>query len=906
MNKLAPPLDPPEELSVGHSDLSPPYLHASTFSAGSTVYHHKTGSTQREPSSSIDRSSSKLQSDASMPAEVSSMQRPPSSQELPVSNDVPANNKKEKQVDDIFLPAAAAGGITTMAPPPLGDEWRGTSASLSRRSMGSSSSSRIPRHVTDETAFGSSRRGSRRVSDTRRLSQREDFPDSRFIYINNPDRTNENYTMAGNKVRTSKYTLISFVPRNLFEQFHRYAYIYFLLLVILNQIPQLAVFGRFASLVPLILVLVITAIKDGFEDWGRHRSDSRENNRVALVLSHDGQYTYKKWKHIRVGEMVKVHANETVPCDMVLLGTSDPSGVAYVETLNLDGESNLKSRYARQETSNQHPEVGPLTGLIVCKAPDRNIYDFSAFMELPADSHDIRIPLGQNNIILRGCEVKNTSWVVGVVVYAGRETKAMLNSSGAQSKRSKLEHYMNRETGWLVVFLALICFVGGLGMGLWVAANYDYLDIIMYYKKMDSNGGNYLFSGSVGEGIYGFLSCVIRFQVMIPLSLYISMELVRLGQSYFMIRDTEMYDAGSNSKFQCRALNINEDLGQIKYLFSDKTGTLTENKMEFHTASIDGVDYSNTKVVIEPATGKIEGSITPEDSRFVEEILTKQAWKPKVGAKVDPDLVHLLTGRLSTAPRRDALFDYMLVLVACNTIVPTRVKKTASGQLEMEAVNSMEDGSGFIEYQGESPDEQALVAAAAAYGFTLLERTSANIVVNVLGEVQRYEVLGIHEFDSVRKCMSVVVGCPDGTIKLLVKGADSTVLSLIGPGDDENTAERRESAEQLQWQAEVREQTLKHLDKYAREGLRTLVIASRVLTQKEVEDWHFHYAKASTALHDRVGMLRNAAGLVENNLVLLGASGIEDRLQVSFSLSLSWEVRDHICFILTYISASEG
>jgi phospholipid-transporting ATPase len=316
--------------------------------------------------------------------------------------------------------------------------------------------------------------------------------------------------------------------------------------------------------------------------------------------------------------MVKVHANETVPCDMVLLGTSDPSGVAYVETLNLDGESNLKSRYARQETSNQHPEVGPLTGLIVCKAPDRNIYEFSAYMELPADSQDIQIPLGQNNIILRGCEVKNTSWVVGVVVYAGRETKAMLNSSGAQSKRSKLEHYMNRETGWLVVFLVVICFVGGLGMGLWVAANYDYLNIILYYKKTSSNGGNYLFAGSVGEGIFGFLSCVIRFQIMIPLSLYISMELVRLGQSYFMIRDTEMYDAASNSKFQCRALNINEDLGQIKYLFSDKTGTLTENKMEFHTASIDGVDYSNTKVVIEPATGKIEGSITPEDSRFVE------------------------------------------------------------------------------------------------------------------------------------------------------------------------------------------------------------------------------------------------------------------------------------------------
>ncbi|CAK9196595.1 unnamed protein product [Sphagnum troendelagicum] len=695
-----------------------------------------------------------------------------------------------------------------------------------------------------------------------------DDPQSRIVYINNPVRTNEKYEMAGNRVHTSKYSLLTFLPRNLFEQFHRFAYIYFLVIVILNQIPALAVFGRTASLFPLVFVLVLTAIKDGYEDWGRHRSDRVENMRTSLVLQ-EGHYKPKKWDCIQVGEMVKLLANESVPCDMVLLGTSDPSGVAYVETLNLDGESNLKSRYARQETADKHPESGPISGSLTCELPNRNIYEFTAYTELNGE----QFPLGPNNIILRGCEVKNTSWVVGVVVYAGRETKAMLNSSGAQSKRSRLEQYMNRETGWLIVFLIVICLVGGFGMGLWVQTHLPWLPIIQFYKRT----GDYMYTSVAGEAIIGFLSCVIIFQIMIPISLYISMEAVRLGQSYFMIRDMQMYHPGSDTRFQCRALNINEDLGQIKYLFSDKTGTLTENKMEFHTASIDGIDYSDASVNSD--AGNAEASTRPENSYQIE--AGTEAWRPKVIAKVDPKLVRLLQSPLHTIGRKVA-HEYMLVLAACNTIVPTRVKVSATGQLEMHAANT-EEGVGSVEYQGESPDEQALVSAAAAYGYSLVERTSSSIVINVLGEIQRYEVLGIHEFDSVRKRMSVVVECPDRTIKLLVKGADTSVMDIVATVTEApqsvKSAVHGDSLVEEKHRAEVVLRTLGHLDNYAREGLRTLVVASKTLTQREVEEWHFHYAKASTALTDRVAMLRNTAALVENNLTLLGSTGIEDKLQ---------------------------
>jgi phospholipid-transporting ATPase len=547
--------------------------------------------------------------DAFMP-DFESSSRP--SEDLPqrVSNGGQIGDEAERQAQEEIEPSRMSKAI------PASQSRRASSVRIREGVQPDG----IRRTYTGSERFSSSGRisGSRRFSGARTLSgtrwpSEKDLLKQRIIFINNAERSNEKFTMAGNTVRTSKYSFLTFIPKNLFEQFHRIAYIYFLLIVILNQIPQLAVFGRTASLFPLILVLVVTAIKDGYEDWGRHRSDRKENNRTSLVLQ-DGEYQFKKWKHIRVGELVKVHANETVPCDMVVLATSDPSGVCYVETLNLDGESNLKSRYARQETADRISQDQPVNGFLVCELPNRNIYEFQGYMDLGSG----QLSLAANNIVLRGCEVKNTSWIIGVVVYAGRETKAMLNSSGAQSKRSRLEEYMNRETGWLAVFLIIICIVGGLGMGIWVDANRDWLNIIPYYKKTDLSGNNYRFYGSWGEGIIGFLSCVIRFQIMIPLSLYISMELVRLGQSYFMTHDTEMYHEGSNSKFQCRALNINEDLGQIKYLFSDKTGTLTENKMEFDSASIGGVDYSKAKISVEPDAVKIEGSVRLEDTQVVQ------------------------------------------------------------------------------------------------------------------------------------------------------------------------------------------------------------------------------------------------------------------------------------------------
>ncbi|XP_022742411.1 phospholipid-transporting ATPase 1-like isoform X2 [Durio zibethinus] len=641
-------------------------------------------------------------------------------------------------------------------------------------------------------------------SDTYSTSQKEiNDEDARLVHINDPVKTNERFEFAGNSIQTGKYSILTFLPRNLFEQFHRVAYTYFLVIVVLNQLPQLAVFSREASFMPLTFVLLVTAVKDAYEDFRRHRSDRIENNTLASVLVND-QFQQKKWKNI--------------------------------QTINLDGESNLKTRYAKQETLLKIPEKEKVTGLIKCEKPNRNIYGFQANMEVDGK----RLSLGPSNIILRGCELKITAWAVGVAVYAGRETKAMLNSSGAPSKRSRLETHMNFEIIFLSLFLIALCTVVSVCAAVWLRRHRDKLDYLPFYRRKHFSGGeedNYNYYGWGLEIFFTFLMSVIVFQTMIPISLYISMELVRVGQAYFMIGDTQMYDESSQSRFQCRALNINEDLGQIKYVFSDKTGTLTENKMEFQCASIWGKDYSGGKAM----------SQDQEDGYFVQ--VDGKVLRPKMKVKTDPELLQFARSG-KEMKECGHIHDFFLALAACNTIVPL-ILDTPDPTVKL------------IDYQGESPDEQALVYAAAAYGFMLIERTSGHIVIGIQGERQRFSVLGLHEFDSDRKRMSVILGFPDKSVKVFVKGADTSMFSVIDRSLKINVIHTTET----------------HLYSYSSLGLRTLVVGMKELSTSEFEDWHSAYEAASAALMGRTTLLRKVANNIENNLYLLGASGIEDKLQ---------------------------
>ncbi|XP_073729220.1 phospholipid-transporting ATPase VD isoform X2 [Misgurnus anguillicaudatus] len=382
-----------------------------------------------------------------------------------------------------------------------------------------------------------------------------------------------------NKVRTTKYTFMSFIPKNLFEQLHRFANVYFLFLGALNFVPVVNAFQPEISIIPIISVMSVTALKDLWEDQRRRTSDKQVNNQLCDVYDRNQKhFVERRWAEVCVGDLVRLSCNEIIPADMVLLYSSDPNGVCHIETANLDGETNLKQRQVVRDLTQQGSKFVPenFGSRIECENPNNDLRRFRGFMEHPGK---VRVGLHSENLLLRSCTVRNTETVIGIVVYAGHETKAMQNNSGPRYKRSKLERRLNIDVLWSVVLLLIMCFVAAVGHGLWLNGLNDPIFMIPDDTP------------SALAAFYMFWTMIIVLQVLIPISLYVSIEIVKLGQIYFIQNDLDLYNPRLDTGVQCRALNITEDLGQIQYLFSDKTGTLTENRMLFRRCTVAGTEY---------------------------------------------------------------------------------------------------------------------------------------------------------------------------------------------------------------------------------------------------------------------------------------------------------------------------
>jgi len=173
---------------------------------------------------------------------------------------------------------------------------------------------------------------------SKRKSIWEDLPDREIKF----NETTQNF--QHNKINTSKYTLKTFIPKNFIEQFSKMANIYFLIIGILQMIREIsATDGVPTILFPLMVILIVSGIKDLFEDLKRKRSDNDENNRETVVLE-NGEFKKTTWENLKVGNIVKIKENEFFPADMLLLTSSDSKGICYIETKNLDGETNLKRK----------------------------------------------------------------------------------------------------------------------------------------------------------------------------------------------------------------------------------------------------------------------------------------------------------------------------------------------------------------------------------------------------------------------------------------------------------------------------------------------------------------------------------------------------------------------------------
>lgn len=308
---------------------------------------------------------------------------------------------------------------------------------------------------------------------------------------------------------------------------------------------------------------------------------------VATILRQGVERNIES-QYIQPGDLVVVDRDCDVPCDIVLIRSSDPHGRCYVTTANLDGESNLKALHVPKGT----PQVDLMhldkLGMVECETPKTDLYSFNGKLVLMGDGSSQVLPLTAENILLRGSRLRNTDCVIGCAVYTGMDTKLQLNSRLTSSKCASSEMYINRFL--VFVLMALIIIVSTL----YFFKRYNELFVIEAHTYL----GPLINSLSVRQFLQDYLSFLILFNYLIPISLYVTIEMHRVIGGLFMEWDMELYDAKTDQPCIVNTSNLNEDLGHINILFSDKTGTLTKNEMIFQQCSIKGRKYQfrNTRL----------------------------------------------------------------------------------------------------------------------------------------------------------------------------------------------------------------------------------------------------------------------------------------------------------------------
>ncbi|XP_026720946.1 phospholipid-transporting ATPase IK [Athene cunicularia] len=564
---------------------------------------------------------------------------------------------------------------------------------------------------------------------------------------------------AGNAIRTAKYNIFTFLPLNLYEQFHRTANVYFVFVILLQTFPEISTVPWYTLLFPLSCLLTIRGLRDLIDDIGRHQSDRNINSRPCEILS-GKSFRRQKWRDICVGDIVRLRKEDFVPADMLLLCSSEPSSLCYVETAEIDGETNLKFRQALLAT---HQEL-----------------------------------------------VSEES----MAAFDGFDSKIMKNCGKIKRKKTKLERMMDR----LVIIIFLVLLVTSLCLavasGFWAR---------MFQEKHSYLSALYKHTTPAQQAFFNFWGFTILLSIIIPMSMYITFEFIYLVNSFFINWDLEMYYAVKDIPAKARSTSLNDQLGQIEYIFSDKTGTLTQNVMSFKKCCINGTIYG---------AGRGRENKKPSGSALT--------WSHRGEKKLD-----FCDATLLEAAWRDSdpvLREFLRLLALCHTVM-------------------VEEKGDQLVYQAASPDEEALVLAARNLGYVFLARTQDTITISELGVKRTYKVLAMLDFNSDRKRMSVLVRDPQGTIRLYTKGADTVILERL---------QRRGPNETFTEMA---------LDRFAEETLRTLCLASKEVSEVEYSVWSRRHQEASVLLQDRVRELDKLYEEMEQNLQLLGATAIEDKLQ---------------------------
>jgi phospholipid-translocating ATPase len=708
-----------------------------------------------------------------------------------------------------------------------------------------------------------------------------------------------------NLVVNSRYTLQNFLFKNLYEQFSRPLNFYFLLVAMLQFISVIAPVNPLSTLLPLLFAFTLTAVKEGYDDVKRHRQDYAYNNALRTVLDATrNAWVQRRNADIRVGDVLLLTEEDEIPCDVVVIGSTS---TVYIRTDNLDGEIDLKPKECVEWTTftgdarirevhtlcpvlsatdpppacSVAAAVGQLS--LECPPPSAIVESFEARADiLPSTSaHSpalpeqqqqqqqqrlVRVPLSHHHLLPQSCILKNVAQAVCVAIYTGDDTKCGMNKRDPPVKWAQIDKDVSRYSIYIFVCQMLNALIFGY---IGYRTNRDVHTSVWYLPQPANEAG--------GSAVIYPLRFFLLTTVMIPVSFKFVVDVCK----YYMANTVEWDNvmkhaevggaprpAHANSLRRtldelpesagCKVKNssILEDLGQIDYVLSDKTGTLTQNVMVMDSITVSPGYHIPVAKLADTCVAVPEEMVAGDASA------------------------------LSTV----RLFARMVAL--CNTVEVIHTPHTFAeeGAVDNDGYGNHSSDAPDIVYHAASPDEIALCNGMRKLGVSLVDRNEQRAILRVhhssapatphCGNAAAFfseETWIIHHtfhFSSEKKSMGVLVEEPEtARVWFVVKGADDRVLAMAAaPASSSSPADAVE-AQPLNAECAAK------LALYAHRGLRTLLVGRKEVSRDQLTRFLCAIEEANCLVEGRQACLDALREQMETGIEILGITAIEDELQ---------------------------
>lgn len=640
------------------------------------------------------------------------------------------------------------------------------------------------------------------------VCQRKKELKARTVWLGCPEKCEEKHPR--NSIKNQKYNVFTFIPGVLYEQFKFFLNLYFLVVSCSQFVPALKIGYLYTYWAPLGFVLAVTIAREAIDEFRRFQRDKEMNSQLYSKLTVRGKVQVKS-SDIQVGDLIIVEKNQRIPSDMVFLRTSEKAGSCFIRTDQLDGETDWKLKVAVSCTQ-RLPALGDLFSIsayVYAQKPQLDIHSFEGTFTREDSDPPIHESLSIENTLWASTIVASGT-VIGVVIYTGKETRSVMNTSNPKNKVGLLDLELNQLTKAL--FLALVV-----------------LSVVMVTLQG--------FAGPWYRNLFRFL---LLFSYIIPISLRVNLDMGKAAYGWMIMKDENIPGT------VVRTSTIPEELGRLVYLLTDKTGTLTQNEMVFKRLHLGTVSYGTDtmdEIQSHVLNSYLQVHSQPSGHNPSSAPLRRsQSSTPKVKKSV--------SSRIHEAVKAIAL---------CHNVTPVyEARAGITGETEFaEADQDFSDENRT--YQASSPDEVALVRWTESVGLTLISRDLASMQLKTpSGQVLTYCILQMFPFTSESKRMGIIVRDEStAEITFYMKGADVAMSTIVQYND---------------WLEE-------ECGNMAREGLRTLVVAKRTLTEEQYQDFESRYSQAKLSIHDRALKVAAVVESLEREMELLCLTGVEDQLQ---------------------------